>query len=184
MTYPSFSVGETLTSAAMNAVGLWLVKTQTLSGTSTQVENCFTSDFDSYRVVFSNLTSSTVDNLTIRLVAGTTPNQTANYNSSRIDVTLGGVVEGAASSGATYWVPHIVPNTVASGGSLDIFNPKLSAATSFSANGIDTRVTVGAPYRAGGGFFNGTNSFDGLWLSTLNGGYTMGGTVRVYGYRN
>ena len=183
MPVPVFTTGEVLTAANMNAVGLWLVKTQTLSGTSTQVENCFTSDFDSYRVVFSNLTTSTVDNLTIRLVAGTTPNQTANYYSSRIDVTLSGVVEGAASSGATYWVPHIVPNTVASGGSLDIFNPKLSVATTFSATGIDTRVG-GAPYRAGGGFFNGTNSFDGLWLSTLNGSYTMGGTVRIYGYRN
>lgn len=164
--------------------GLVLVKKQTLSGTTTQVDNCFTTEFDSYKVVFSSLTSSTVDFITMRLVTGTTPNQTSNYYSSGLQVNTSGTVTGISGGGAiSYWTTHVVSATTASGGSIDIYNPKQSVATSFVGQGVDTR-TDGAPHRTGGGFFNGTTSFDGMWISTVNGTYTLGGTVRVYGYRN
>lgn len=183
MGYPVFASGDVLTAADMNAVGLWLVKTQTLSGTSTQINDCFSSNYQSYKVVFSNLTFSTESLMTLRLVAGTTPNQTNNYYASGLQVTPGGVVTGIGAGPATYWHTAISASPVAGGTVLDIHNPNLTAATSFSGQGTDTR-TNGAPHRTTGGFFDGTTSFAGLWVSTLNGGYTLGGTVRVYGYRN
>lgn len=184
MSYPSFSVGEVLTAADMNAVGLWLVKSQSLSGTETTVTSCFNTNFRAYRVVFSNLTFSAIDLMTLRLVSGNTPNQTSNYYSSRLEIrNSDGVVTGAGVAGASYWAPGTTGFTTASGGTIDIYNPFQTVATAFTSNGVDTR-TDGAAARYGGGFFNGTTSFDGLWISNLAGNRTMGGTVSVYGYKN
>lgn len=183
MGYPVFASGDVLTAADMNAVGLWLVKTQTLSGTSVQIDNCFTSDYRSYRIVFSGLTSSTIDFLTARLVAGTTPNQTPNYYWSNLQVTTAGAVSGFGGAANTFWNTGLPAFTNAGGGVIDIHNPQLTASTVFSSQGIDTR-TDGAPHRTGSGSFSATTSFQGLWISTINGGYTLGGSVRVYGYRN
>ncbi len=48
MTYPSFSAGDILTAADMNAVGLWLVKTQTVGTAvaSVTVTDAFSSTYD------------------------------------------------------------------------------------------------------------------------------------------
>jgi len=48
MTYPSFTSGDILTAADMNAVGLWLVKTQTVGTavSSVQVTGAFSSTYD------------------------------------------------------------------------------------------------------------------------------------------
>lgn len=164
--------------------GLVLIKTQTLSGTSTQVDSCFTTQFDSFKVVLSGLTSSTVDYLTFRLVTGTTPNQTSNYYSTAVEVNQSGTQTASTRAAETFWLCSIVGSTTAAGGVIDVHNASSSTqATSFSAQGTDAR-TVGAFIRHGAGYFNGTTQFDGLWISTLNGTYTLSGTARVYGYRN
>lgn len=184
-TPPDFTNGTALQASSLNSVGMWLVKTQSLSGVATQVNSCFNSDFSSYRVVFSNLTFSAIDLMTIRLVTGTTPNQTSNYYHSRLEIRNGdGVITGAGLNGSSYFLPGVAGFTTAAGGTLDIYNPFSSTtATAYNATGVDTR-TDGAAARFGGGFFNGTTSFDGLWISSLSGNRTLGGTVRIYGYRN
>lgn len=185
MGYPTFTTGEVLTAASMNAVGMWLVKSQSLSGLSTQVNNCFTADYRSYRIVFSNLTFSAIDLMTIRLVTGTTPNQTSNYYHSRLEIRNGdGVITGAGLNGSSYFLPGIAGFTTAAGGTMDIYNPyDNTVATAYNSFGVDTR-TDGAAARFGGGFFNGTTRFDGLWISSLAGNRTLGGIVNIYGYRN
>jgi hypothetical protein len=185
MTFPTFTVGETLRAADMNAVGLWLVKTQSLSGTATQVNDCFTADYRSYRVVFSNLTFSAIDLMTLRLVTGTTPDTNSSYYHSRLEIrNSDGAVTGSGLNGSSYFLPGTAGFTTASGGTLDIYNPyDNTVATAYNSNGVDTR-TDGAAARYGGGFFNNTTRFNGLWISTLSGSRTMGGTVSIYGYRN
>jgi len=185
MTFPSFSSGEVLRAADMNAVGLWLVKTQTLSGTATQVNDCFTADYNSYRIVFSNLTFSAIDLVTLRMVAGTTPDTSSNYYHSRLEIrNSDGAVTGAGLNGSSYFLPGTAGFTTASGGTIDMYNPYSNAfATAYNSNGVDTR-TDGAAARYGGGFFNATTRFNGLWISSLSGSRTMGGTVSVYGYKN
>lgn len=168
---------------AQNPTGLELVTTQTLSGTSTQINTCFTSTYNSYRIVFSNLTFSTESLLTMRLVAGTTPDQTNNYYASGLQVITGGAVSSIGNNAVSYWHTALSASPTAGGCFVELFNPQLSVPTAFSGQGIDTR-TNGAPHRTSGGFFNASTSFDGLWVSTLNGTYTLGGTIRVYGYRN
>jgi hypothetical protein len=60
MTFPSFSVGEVLTAADMNAVGLWLVKTQTVGTgvSSVTVTGAFSADYDAYKIVATNVTTT------------------------------------------------------------------------------------------------------------------------------
>ena len=165
--------------------GLQLIKTQTIGSgvTSVTMTDVFSSEFSSYKIVFSNLTFSSVDFMTMRLVVGSTSNTTSNYYSSNLQVTTGGSVSGFGVSAGSYWNAGVVGFTAASGGVIDIYNPQAAVATSFTSQGVDTR-TDGAPHRTGSGFFNASTQFDGFWVSTVNGGYTMGGTIRVYGYRN
>jgi hypothetical protein len=166
----------------VNNSGLQLIKTQTLSGTTTQVDNCFVPEYNSYKFVFSDVTFSTIDFMTMRLVDGTTPNTSSIYYSSGLQVA-GTAVTGYGDMAVSYWKNGIVGFTTPSGGVVDVYNPNLTVATNFTGHGVDTR-TDGAPLRLSSGFHTATTQFEGAWFSTLNGGYTMGGTVRVYGYRN
>ena len=186
MAVKTFTTGEVLTASDTNTYlansGLVYVTKATLSGTSTQINNCFTSTYAAYRLVFTSLTFSTESLMTLRLVASSTPNQNNSYYASGLQVTPGGTVTGIGSGPATYWHTAISASPTAGGTFLDIYNPQLTAGTAFDGMGVDTR-TNGAPMRITGGFFDATTSFDGIWISTLNGGYTLGGTVTIYGYR-
>ena len=186
MAVKTFITGEVLTASDTNTYlansGLVYVTSKTLSGSSAQIDSCFTSTYDAYRIIFTNLVFSAADSMTLRLVTGTTPDTSANYYSGRIGVGFAGTVNGAANAAVSYWNPNIVGVTVAGGGNLEIFNPKNTAVTSFNSIGGDSRTT-GDFYRAGGGYFNATTAFDGLWISTLSGSNTMTGTAVVYGYR-
>lgn len=73
-TPPTFTSGSVLTAAQMNAVGLWLVKSQVVGNgvTSQAVTNCFTSDFDSYKVIYDGGAASTTCDLTLKLGSSTT----------------------------------------------------------------------------------------------------------------
>ena len=55
MTYPSFSAGEVFRAQDANAVGLWLVKSQTIGTgvSSVTVTDAFSADYDSYKIVIS-----------------------------------------------------------------------------------------------------------------------------------
>lgn len=183
MTFPSFSAGEVLRAQDMNAVGMWHLGTYTLSSTATQINSIFTSDYDNYRLVFSNVSISSADTMTLRLVAGTTPNTSFTYNATRFNVTSGAAFSGQVYAGANYWFFNTVGSPgVASSGTVEIYNPKSTAITNFNAVGSDPRAG-GDWIRQSAGFFNATTSFDGIWISSLNGGLTLSGNVSVYGYR-
>jgi hypothetical protein len=61
---------------------------------------------------------------------------------------------------------------------VEVFNPQRAVLTSHQVDAIE--VNTGLLIRTGG-FFNGTNQFDGFTLFPGSGNMT--GTVRVYGYR-
>jgi len=65
MSFPSFASGEVLTAADMNAVGLWLVKTQTV-GTgvpSVVVTDAFSANYDNYLVTISGIKTAAAANI-------------------------------------------------------------------------------------------------------------------------
>jgi hypothetical protein len=71
MPVPDFSPGEVLTASAMDSIGLWLVKTQTVGTgvSSVTVTGAFSSTYDNYLVTVSGGTSS--GNTTLSFRCGT-----------------------------------------------------------------------------------------------------------------
>jgi hypothetical protein len=180
MPVPDFSPGEVLTAAAMDSIGLWLVKTQTI-GTgvaSVVVANAFSANYDSYKIMINGSSGgTTAANIGLSLGASVT-----GYYS-------GGVVYSYAAAGAT----PTNDNNAAS----------WTRAAQCSTDGLNFEVTLMDPFLAkktrmqylyalpeigfnggfGAGFHSVASSYTGFTL-TVGAGTITGGTIRVYGYRN
>ena len=178
MTFPVFASGDVLNASDMNAVGLWLVKTQTIGTavSSVTVTGAFSADYDNYKVLISGGAGSTGGAISLQLGSTTT-----GYYRSINSVLWNGThsvsaQSNAASFGVAAWMEtnHIVMN-------FDIINP-------FATK--NTIVIGGVPQANAGGaglFYMGyladSTSYTAFTISS--GANTMtGGTIRVYGYRN
>lgn len=180
MSYPSFSAGDVLTAADMNAVGLWLVKTQTVGSavSSVTVTSAFSADFDNYKITYTGGTGSTQQDLRIQLGSTTTGYASLLIYSGWVDtptISLAGEDNGAS------WLYPGGSSTEGAYMNCDILVPYLSMRTTISA------PFVAASTGRSGGFFTGylanTTSYTAFTLSP-NTGTITGGTIRVYGYRN
>jgi hypothetical protein len=181
-TPPDFTAGQVLTAAQMNAVGLWLVKTQTLNATSVNITSCFTSDYDSYRVVISNLdkTTTTERSLFIRLLNNTTADTSANYGiayngSAPTDINL---VFARASQSS--WEIGLLSNRAGQSLIIDFNSPHKASASSMTFQLLSFQQSFGYIIRQGGGGHNVATAFNGFQIFT--GTDTLSGEVRVYGY--
>jgi hypothetical protein len=186
MPVPVFSVGEVLTATNMNQVGLWLVKTQTIgSAVSSQVvSGAFSSTYDSYRIVISNVTMSNTASTTVmffRMHDGTNPAIT-NYNDgfARIDIaatTVAGVTSQLGINGVR--IGYGTGDKF--GTTFDVVNPNLATHTLFpQLSGLN--VSTGYMY-IGAGMHQTSVAYTGFDIRPSTGTMT-GGTIRVYGYRN
>lgn len=173
-TPPTFSVGATLTAAQMNAVGLWLVKSQTIGSgvSSVTVSNAFSSDYENYRIVVSGVTSTSGYSMYGSINAGTG----STYANGGRYISWGGVSADATSAGeAGYWFGVMGSNYCLS---LDIDRPYLATPTNVAWSSSSSTY---------GNYGTGINS-----VSASSTNFTLypgigtltGGTIRVYGYRN
>ena len=179
MTYPSFNSGDVLTAAEMNAVGMWLVKTQTIGSavSSVTVTDAFSSNYDNYKIIVSGGVGSTSASIGLRLGASTT-----GYYSGLIFM----LYSAAAASGVgvnngslfTY-AGNGTANSIAA--NIDLLNPFNAKTTSIS-NAYMDNSTAGAGGNQNG-FHNSATSFTAFTL-VAGAGTLTGGTIRVYGYRN
>ena len=73
MTFPVFASGDVLNASDMNAVGLWLVKTQTIGSavSSVSVTNAFSSNYENYYITVSGGVASGNCDLGIQIGAAT-----------------------------------------------------------------------------------------------------------------
>ena len=175
MTYPVFSAGEVLGAASMNAVGLWLVKSQTVGNavSSVTVSGAFSADYDAYKVVYVGGVGSTALNINMTLGAAA-----SNYSMALPYVTYGGAsASGTSIAGGTSWA--LMGTATANSASLDVdlFNPYLSQYT--RALGIYVSDTEAGTYA---GIHKTASSYTAFTLTASTGTLT-GGTVSVYGYR-
>jgi hypothetical protein len=177
MTYPTFAVGEILTAADMNKVGLWLVKTQTVGSTavsSVTIDNCFTNDYDSYRIVASGITCSNTDTVVFGRL------------NNHIDTTYSGSIRGLNYAGADVSYNYTNQNaglligatSSTTGFSCDIFSPQ--KATRKISHGV---AATNAGFFAFGSTDSTATARTGITIYPLSGTF-QNGTIRVYGYRN
>lgn len=189
MTVPAlgiFTAGQILTSddmnetgSAVNGLGLFIVKSQTVGSavTSVTVSSAFSSDFDSYRIIYSGGSASTGADLRMTLGASA-----ASYYSSVTYSAYTGSNGNFGYNNLAYWQAgqaQVNGNSVA----LDVHRPFLAERT-FMQGSIVSMNTSAFGYQGHlGGFHNVATSYSAFTLTTSTGNIT-GGTIRVYGYRN
>ena len=181
MTFPSFASGEVLRAADMNAVGLWLVKSQAVGTgvSSVPVTGAFSADYDNYRIVYSGGTASANGELLLTLGATVTGYfNTVLYGAWSATPTSLAAGTGSSSSFAFAGVAD--PDGAFM--DLSVMNPFLARRTAIYGGfvGLDSD-------RVGGytsGFVSNTTSYTGFTITPSGGATLTGGTVRVYGIRN
>jgi hypothetical protein len=179
MPVPDFSPGEVLTAAAMDSIGLWKIASVSVtSGSVLAVNNCFTSDYDNYRIVCSNLKSTANVALTMQLRNGTTPSTTGYaFAQAFIIFGVGAWNFVSTTTGTSFPAPGNTNTAPASNGTIDVFQPQKAERTGITGQyqAFDAFITLAGTHNAG------TNIYDGFQLNSA--GTFTAGTVTVYGYR-
>jgi hypothetical protein len=179
-TPPDFTTGQVLTAAQMNAVGMWLVKSDTITtGNSKEITACFSADYDNYKIVLSNIRGSSVVNVFMRM--GTTA--TGVYYYGGLSRSYGSATtNGEQGSGSTQWLlGAIATSTESAAATVELQMPNMAQVTSFSSLGSDPR-TGGAGARNYAGYINNTTQYTSMTI-LLDGGATFSScNIRVYGY--
>jgi hypothetical protein len=179
MPVPDFSPGEVLTAAAMDRIGLWLVKSQTFTGSGTvQLTNVFSNLYNNYMLTFvCDTAPAGAAIVNASMLVGTTPNNTAaSYNYYESGNTWAGTADNTAGASATSW--FAIRSAQYFMGTMQIQNPFRSVYTTFQSSGIDATQSWQS---RGQQILN--NSYDGIQFSHA-GGNLNGFTVNCYGYRN
>jgi hypothetical protein len=179
-TPPDFSSGQVLTSSAMNSVGLWLVKTQTIGSAvaSVSVTNAFSADYDNYKVVVTGgVSSSAFASLDLTFGATVTGYNRTGFFITAPSTALTGIADVNVASierAGTGTASSLLMNA-------DIYTPFLAKPTGVKSD--TQRQTANSAAFWLQGFLDNTTSYTGFTLTVASGTIT-GGTIRVYGYRN
>jgi hypothetical protein len=181
MPVPNFSPGEVLTAAAMDSIGLWLVKSQTIGTgvSSVLVPDAFSADFVNYRILVTGGASSTPAALGLQMGTSLTG---SGYYLGIIGTNYAGGTSSGQDNNSTYWT--VAGSAMPDGNALDVMltEPFLARKTGLAIGSrIDYR-TNGAG-TMGNGFHNTATSYTGFAL-VVSGANMTGGTIRVYGIRN
>lgn len=172
------SDGKTTVNGAMVGAGMDLIATSTFSAASSvSINNCFTSAYENYKIVWTAGSVSALGTILLRLRASGTDNTTTNYGSSGVYALFSGTVSGTGYNAQNFWAMHYCANTSSQHRAIELMQPQATYNTSFGSVGSNSDANA---YYAG--WFGATTQFDGF--SILPGSGTMTGTVRVYGYRN
>jgi hypothetical protein len=184
MPVPDFSPGEVLTAAAMDSIGLWLVKTQTIGSavSSVTVTDAFSADYQNYLVLLSGGVGTTNARLgcQLRNSGGTS---TTGYYAGKVTVNLvNSAVVGGVDNNASSWTEVGRVGTDQQMIQMSIFSPFLAKTTTMSSQ-IATLNTGGVMTPAQTAIHTVSTSYTDFVL-TATAGTLTGGDIRVYGYRN
>lgn len=180
MGYPSFTAGEILTSADMNAVGVWLVKEQVIGSavSSVTVTDAFSADYDSYRIIINGgLGSTDTGSLNVTLGATATGYSRGGTYGSWNSTTVSAV----SNENAANWTATALFTTNNISCDITLHNPYLAQRTVMAARAA--RTVAAGLYVDYVGYLDNTTSYTAITFTTAAGTIT-GGTIRIYGYRN
>lgn len=185
MAIKTFTTGEVLTASDTNTylanAGLVFVKSKTITSatSSSDLDDCFSSIYTDYRIVYSfdgNMngyvemrlrTTSTLDtspwysNCT-RTQANSTTATVSNFNGNTAFILTDGL-------------------TQTTRGSIDLFNPQ-TASNAFASHASSGLGATAYQY-TGGTYHSSASQFTGVRFFSSTAGFTFTGTFTVYGYR-
>jgi hypothetical protein len=185
MAFPVFAPGDVLNASDMNAVGLWLIKSQTIGTTvsSVTVADVFSADYDNYRITVTGGVASASGLISLTLGA----TSSGYYGGGYYTAYATGTVTGSNNNNAASWggVGHQSTNALDS--IFELNNPFATKRTSLRASfaamlsggsGVDNSALNF------GGFLDNNTSYTAFTLTAASTTTLTGGTIRVYGYRN
>jgi len=182
MAEQTFTSGQILTAAQMTTlqtnIGLAFISSTTVGTgvSSVSVAGCFTSTYDNYRIILSNIDASSTDNV-LTMSLNNSAGSTYIYVSSRLNYTTG-AQGGNNSAGTTSWMLGLTSTSDNMDYVIDVISPNLVKRTAFNVLGSSD-----SNYIYGGGQDTNAATQTGFSINT-SGGVTMtGGTINVYGYR-
>lgn len=164
--------------------GLVLVASKTFTTTSSaqQIDGCFSSQYDNYRIVVSGVGSTTGNDwLRMRLVDGTSPISTGIYYISYFYFPTGSATPVAGFAGTQTSINFSTIGDTAFMGTMDISNPQAEAKTMGVSQFFGSASNDWLHGSTSFAVLN-TTQYEGLYLYPGSG--TWSGTIRVYGYRN
>jgi len=181
MTYPVFTNGTVLPASDLNAIGLWLVKSQTIGSgvSSVTLTSCFSSDYDNYLISWSGVTCSAAGVFVGATCVGSTPTASGWYGNTYY--VANGALAGlsaANDSNTAFFAMGSTSTTYTNSGQCALQSPYLASETRSQYTNADNNY-----WRFGAAQLANTTQYDGLKFYPLSGTMT-GGTIRVYGYRN
>lgn len=190
-TPPDFTVGQVLTAAQMNSIGLWRITTCTVTSsggtaatasngivtigtanTSLTVNNAFSSDFDNYLIQINGGVCSTNVEISLRMGTAAT-----NYNWGLIYTTYAAATALAirASGGSSFqYVGRGTTSTITM--SCEVRGPNLAKPTYMTSPYVAEDATGHI-----GGIHTDITQHTGFTVFPQLGNLT-GGTITVYGY--
>ena len=184
----AYSVGDTYTQSQMTSLlggksdvsttGLVLVASTTVGSavSNINIPNCFSSAYDTYRIVYSGGIGSAITDLVLKLDGITT-----GYYSSLIYKTFNSTtVSGANQSNIAYAIWF--GSATANGAHLlaDIQSPNLAKKKVITGYFVEPGSTTGAGCPVA--WVDSTTQATGLTITTISGTVT-GGTIKIYGYK-
>lgn len=190
MGYPSFNVGDVLTATDMNAVGLWLLQTQTVTSSSlVQFNNKFTTDYESYLLVYHVIHNTSTGELRAQL-------QDASNNAiaTGYEVGMGGnyQITGSATFGSWDYSPAGTTRVLIGGGvataycagEMSFIGPRRAVPTFGLLSYVcqDYNTTYQNVNVAGTWTHNTATAYYGVRVFPSAG--TITGTLSLYGRRN
>ena len=176
-TPPDFSSGAVLTAAQMNAVGCWLVKTQTIGTgvSSVTVTGAFSTDYENYLITVSG-GSNNISGSALNLKLGAT---VTGYYYSLSYTTYNTTPAATGGANVGNWDYVGSGQTTGLNAVIELNSPFLSKGTSIRSSIANSTFYAGNQ----AGYLNNTTSYTSFILATSVGTMT-GGTIRVYGLRN
>ena len=186
MTFPSFSAGDVLTATDMNSVGMWEITSGTVtSGTSFDLTSVFTSDYDSYKLVLTQIrTNASGGSIQLRMLASGTPAITGYYYGVTAVDTAAGTSAVFRGNNATIMETLSVQNGAVSGMvSCEIHSPFTTQYTSFNGQSVDSRAAGSYSGISYAGQLANSTSYNGIRV-LLSANSLTNCNYKLYGYRN
>jgi hypothetical protein len=179
-TPPDFTDGTALAASSLNSIGLWLVKSDTItSGNSKEITACFSSDYDNYKIILSNVRTSSIVNVVMRM--GTTSTGVYYYAGLSRQYNAA-TTNGEQGAGAAQWLLGCIgTSTESASASIELQMPNLGQVTTYTSLGSDPR-TGGAGARNYAGYINNTTAYTSFQIFADGGATFSSCNIRVYGY--
>jgi hypothetical protein len=158
--------------------GLVLINTTSFSGVASQsVSSVFSATYDNYRIVFS-LTSSSDNDIFVRLRSNSTDETGSNYTSGVLGVN--NTTVSAARATQAYWYTNQIATGTEFSAIYDLFNPfKAQVTHAISSQYVSSTTNI---YGSTANLrHNLTNSYNGITIYS-NSAPTITGAISVYGY--